>query len=89
MTTRRETSSCCSWKRGGLHLKKGKRKLKLPSMRNPKANVESTTVKQLWQLQRIINPSCNEIMNPEMLFEKTANQIFLLEAKDAPKDKGM
>lgn len=62
-------------------MKKGKRKLKLPLMRNAEA-AKTSTLKKLRQLQRLIDPRCDEIiMNPETLYEETASQIFQLEAK--------
>lgn len=57
--------------------------------KNPQALSTSTTTllrKRLKQLQRIINPAAHDQCHEEMnnlgsLFEKTANYIFLLEAK--------
>ena len=64
-------------------MKEKKRKLKLSTMIKNPDTAKASTLNKLRQLQRIINPSCHgdEIMNLDTLFQKTADQISLLQEK--------
>lgn len=66
-------------RRVGLNMKRiKKKKLKLRLIKKP--HEQARTLRKLKQLQRAI-PGCHEMNHLGDLFEKTANYIFLLEAK--------
>ncbi|PON90720.1 hypothetical protein TorRG33x02_135770 [Trema orientale] len=76
------STTTSTWRnKRGLHMKKrSKGKLKLPTSVERSEAAKTTTLKKLRKLQRITNPGYKE-MNLGTLFQKTANHIFVLEAK--------